>query len=535
SGIEKVGGLVGDNWGSNATIITCLWDIETSGLTDMCGIQRSGASGYDDTYGKTTIEMQTASTFLDAGWDFVNETTNGTDDIWKITEGLSYPRLWWEKYGGGMGEPNDPYLIYTAEQLNTIGLNKEDADKHFKLMDDIDLSAYQGDSFNRIGSYDPPPTVPQYWRLPFTGVFDGNNHTISNFTYVVDVNEPPSWGYDGDWDVGLFGVINGPQAQIKNLGLIDPNIYPAATCSERVSRVGVLAGDLRQGSITNCYVKGGRVSADTQVGGLIGSNSGTISNCYTTCDVTWAKDRWLRPIEEPWGNTGTSFGGFAGGNSGQIYNCYATGRIEADSTVGGLVGGNSYDEYYEIVISDSYATGDVSGIEAVGGLVGRNSDTIRRCCAFGSVSGMDMVGGLVGINNRLGKDQYVGIVTNSYAMSRISGNNHVGGMAGVNMGMLIESYSASEVSGTSNVGGFVGTNRYLSKDGTAENCFWDFETSGQWESKGGIGKTTAEMQTGSTFLGAGWDFVNETANGTEDIWWILEGQNYPRLWWEAHN
>ncbi len=46
------------------------------------------------------------------------------------------------------------------------------------------------------------------------------------------------------------------------------------------------------------------------------------------------------------------------------------------------------------------------------------------------------------------------------------------------------------------------------------------------------GNTTAEMQTASTFLNAGWDFVDETLNGTEDIWWILEGQDYPRLWWE---
>jgi len=43
---------------------------------------------------------------------------------------------------------------------------------------------------------------------------------------------------------------------------------------------------------------------------------------------------------------------------------------------------------------------------------------------------------------------------------------------------------------------------------------------------------TAEMQTASTFLEAGWDFVDETANGTGDIWWILEGRDYPRLWWE---
>ena len=55
------------------------------------------------------------------------------------------------QYGGGSGEPNDPYLIYTAEQMNEIGLHEEDWDKHFKLMADIDLSAYTGTDFNIIG------------------------------------------------------------------------------------------------------------------------------------------------------------------------------------------------------------------------------------------------------------------------------------------------------------------------------------------------------------------------------------------------
>ncbi len=35
------------------------------------------------------------------------------------------------------------------------------------------------------------------------------------------------------------------------------------------------------------------------------------------------------------------------------------------------------------------------------------------------------------------------------------------------------------------------------------------------------------MQTASTFLEAGWDFVDETENGTEDFWWILGGQDLP--------
>ena len=211
---------------------------------------------------------------------------------------FSFPA--YAQYGIGTGEPNDPYLIYTAEQLNAIGLNKEDANKHFKLMADIDLSAYKGDSFNRIGVYEPPDYFP-YGHSPFTGVFDGNGHSISNFTYVVDVNKPlREDGHYGDEDVGLFGDVDGPAAQIKNLVMIDPNIHPAATCTERVSAVGAIVGSLRRGSIINCNVEGGRISADMNVGGLVGSNiEGTISDCYTTCDVIWAQGRSLRPLDAP--------------------------------------------------------------------------------------------------------------------------------------------------------------------------------------------------------------------------------------------
>ena len=312
---------------------------------------------------------------------------------------LSFPA--YAKYGGGTGEPNNPYLIYTAEQLNTIGLNQEDADKHFKLMADIDLSAYHGDSFNRIGFYDPPEFAPD-WYPPFSGVFDGNNHTISNFTYVVDVNEPlKENGLWGDEYVGLFGIVSGEHAQIKNLGLIDPNIYPAITCTERVAYVGAIAGELELGSITNCYVEGGKISADSIVGGLVGSNSGTISNCHTTCCIAWAKGRWLRPLDLPFELNPQSFGGLAGFNRGQIYDCYTTGSIHGYNSSGGLIGHNYRDMFDPNldcgVISDCYATGDVSGNEYVGGLAGESNGEISLCFAVGNVSGLNNVGGLVGI------------------------------------------------------------------------------------------------------------------------------------------
>jgi hypothetical protein len=87
SGSGAVGGLVGSNY--SGTISACFWDIQTSSQTSSVG----GT-------GKTTGEMQAAKTFLDVGWDFVGETTNGTADIWWIDEGKDYPRLSWEGDGG---------------------------------------------------------------------------------------------------------------------------------------------------------------------------------------------------------------------------------------------------------------------------------------------------------------------------------------------------------------------------------------------------------------------------------------------------
>jgi hypothetical protein len=62
------------------------------------------------------------------------------------------------------------------------------------------------------------------------------------------------------------------------------------------------------------------------------------------------------------------------------------------------------------------------------------------------------------------------------------------------------------------------------------SSFWDTGT-GLRKSAGGVGKTTAQMQTRSTFTDTGWDFVGEDTNGAEDIWTIRK-EEYPRLAWE---
>ncbi len=99
SGTSPVGGLVGDNWGGVVT--DCFWDVEESGFNNMCGNEHNGGTGCDDSYGKTTMEMKTHTTFTLCDWDFVGEVVNGSDDVWRMcVDGESYPKLWWE-FGEG--------------------------------------------------------------------------------------------------------------------------------------------------------------------------------------------------------------------------------------------------------------------------------------------------------------------------------------------------------------------------------------------------------------------------------------------------
>ena len=166
----------------------------------------------------------------------------------------------------------------------------------------------------------------------------------------------------------------------------------------------------------------------------------------------------------------------------------------------------------------------------IGGLAGDNSwGTITKCYSTGSVSGNLAVGGLVGKNGWY----WPANITNSYSTARVGGESKIGGLVGWytskwQHGNVAQCYSSGPVSGIGDVGGLLGYVLY----GDVTACFWDTQTSGQGGSAGGTGKTTAQMHMARTFLEAGWDFVGETGNGTEDIWWIDEGKGYPRLWWE---
>ncbi len=398
-------------------------------------------------------------------------------------------------YSGGTGEPSDPYLISTAADMNEIGIHTEDWDNCFLLTADINLIDYNGTSFNIIG----------YWidysdNHPFTGVFDGNGHTISNFTYASPTQN----------HTGLFGYL-GTGGEIKDLGLEGIDII-----TDSFYVAGLVAWNVF-GTITNCYVTGS-VRGQGYVGGLVGRNCGIINNCYSTCSM-WGED---------------DVGSLVGWNDfGMITNCYATGDVTGENRVGGLVGPNWGH------ISNCYAASSIIGKEnTIGGLVGENEvgGMITQCYSTSSVeawSQSEEVGGLAGENEST--------ITNCYSMGSVSGDYYVGGVVGYNDddSMVAHCYSTGIVVGVNDVGGVVGYN-----DSGADilASLWDTQSTNQadgvgFDEGGGTvevyGKTTAQMQTEITFTDYGWDFVGETINGPNDIWRMcVDGLNYPKLWWE---
>ena len=203
------------------------------------------------------------------------------------------------KYSGGSGTADDPYKIANVADLLALAADTGDYDKHFVLTTDIDLDPNLPGNRIFTTAVIAPDTDNSNYRTSFTGVFDGNGHTIRNLT--IDAN-----GSENDY-LGLFGYLC-LEGEIKNLGIENVSI----TGGDYSYCLGGLVGDNYEGTISNCYstgvVTGGNNSYS--LGGMAGWNlDGNISNCYSTAAVTG-------------GDGSSELGGLVGLNDGNISNCY---------------------------------------------------------------------------------------------------------------------------------------------------------------------------------------------------------------------
>ncbi|MBI9017474.1 MAG: hypothetical protein JEZ07_09470 [Phycisphaerae bacterium] len=271
SGDNSVGGMVGAlssfPYGDNPTLTACFWDIQTGGVAQGVGNIAGSIS-----YGKTTAEMQTLSTFTDAGWDFVGETDNGIKNIWLLPDG-DYPQLRNITYSGGVGSSADPYQISTARDMIDLGYSVKDYDKCFIMTSDIDMGDYDFDkALIAPGFYEDY----EFEGEKFTGSFDGDGHIIHNLT----INAPQ------DNCVALFGSI-GNGAEVKKLGLINANITGGNIVAGMVGYIYESTCNIDTvNRVNNCFVTG-KITGTYVVGGLLGSINycAIIEHNYSTARI----------------------------------------------------------------------------------------------------------------------------------------------------------------------------------------------------------------------------------------------------------
>ena len=264
------------------------------------------------------------------------------------------------KYAGGDGVL-EPYRIETVDHVLDMINTSTDWNKSFILTSDIDL---KGLSFTQAPiAPDVDASSGGFQGTKFTGLFDGNSHTISNVTI---------FGATKNY-VGFFGYL-GTSGQVAGLGIKNAIV-------QGESYVGGLVGYCHDNAtITFCYSTGVVSGKGASVGGLVGdSYSSTITFCYATCRTVSGK--------------GASLGGLLGFSYYDVItSCYATGAVSGVNSVGGLVGSSS-----SSTITSCYATGAVSGGDSVGGLVGYNNQgKFIRCYSTGKPTGKSFVGGLCG-------------------------------------------------------------------------------------------------------------------------------------------
>ena len=269
-------------------------------------------------------------------------------------------------------ENTNTVYLRTAEDLAEFSqnctLDSWSQGKTVYLEADIDLTGVD---------FTPIPT--------FGGTIEGQGHTISGLSITGSGNVR-----------GLFRYIQSTGA------VRDLHVTGAISPTDRKNTLGGLVGE-NQGTITNCSFSG-TVSGADSIGGLVGINEaqGQLINCTFSGSVTG--EHYV--------------GGIAGQNYGSIIQCENSGSInttEVDAElnldnlnqeqlnaaenvpvctdIGGITGFSSG------ILQSCVNTGAVGYAHVgynIGGIVGRQSGYLNGCANSGPILGRKDVGGIAG-------------------------------------------------------------------------------------------------------------------------------------------
>ncbi len=444
----QIGGFTGINKGD---LVNSFWDTQASYRTT--GLSYSYSGDISSLSGKTTAEMQTLATFIDAGWDYIDETDNGTEDIWKMSP-TSYPVFSYQEI------VIIPEVAgFTQEQaVEALEAATFDVSVEKNYHPDIPLGyvcSQHPIAGNQIAQYSPVKILISLGPSPFEKG-DGsatNPYRIATAEELFVLAQTPEI-YHLSFILTDNIDLSAPEYHLEN-ALIAPDVLDYKyECFEGTAFTGVFDG--RGHIITGLTV----INTENENGGYLGlfgqvEPSGVVRNLGVEQAYISMPD------------SGIISGIIAGDNFGKITQCYATGELDGGYSVGGLVGQNNSDGQ----IYACYAEADITAWHVIGGLIGENYErgNISYCYASGHVA-----------------------TSSPYGEAR----------------------------------GFLGLDSY--GRGIVDSCYY-LETTG---SDNGYGILLSDTQMKQQNSYVGWDFVDEVVNGTEDIWWIDEGNGYPKLVWK---
>ncbi len=273
----------------------------------------------------------------------------------------------------GNGTAASPYQIEDLADFHAFCNNASyhNAGVYTDLMTNIDLTGLTYDKPCISQIRDPLYNINSNGYV-YHGVFNGNNHEVSNLSvlkYSYMYNSFAAGGFVGRLSVS--GVLRNLRI---NVAFVDT----------RYQRYNSLLCGVNNGLIENCHVNGECHALETTTTGLlvgINEQGGYIVNCSASGIVLAKK--------------GFDVGGFCGHNASTIVSSYSNCDVTAVEMyyAGGFVGNGSpidYNHEGNGKVVDCYAIGSVFGIGSVsgngyiGGFAGRAATDIINC--FSSVS-----------------------------------------------------------------------------------------------------------------------------------------------------
>ena len=244
-------------------------------------------------------------------------------------------------------EDDQEYHISTAEQLAGLAelVNADPgktnfAGEVFYLENDLDLSGHEwisiGTGRGGTGS-----------KYAFCGVFDGQNHVVSNLysheSYIENADESHNLLRNA-----LFGNVY--DGEIKNLGVENAEIW-IDPLDDSAAGKGILVDWMGKSSITNCWTSGSIESGskiEKNIGGIVGVTvqGCTISGCYSTATLTGnftnSEGCYTEPDPADWPSD--TIGGIVGAQFDgdlTVTDCWFGGKIVVNSlraAVAGIIG-----------------------------------------------------------------------------------------------------------------------------------------------------------------------------------------------------